>query len=105
MGLIYSPVRCLWIHGRFSHVAVSLRVLTEKETLQGVPVFAKKDESVAVAPEVSSEASSARVAQQTSTLMSLLMAHESLSTASKASRVWLGEGLGSIPRRAHDRML
>ena len=52
---------------------------------------------------MSQEPTPARVAQQTNTLMSLITAHENLSVASKGSRVWLGEGLGSYPK--HERML
>lgn len=55
--------------------------------------------------EEAKQSTSARVAQQTNTLMSLIKAHDSLSSSSKASRVWLGDGLGSIPKRVHDRML
>ena len=37
--------------------------------------------------------------------MSLLKAQESLNLTSKACRVWLGDGLGSIPKRVHERMV
>ena len=46
-----------------------------------------------------------KVAQQTNTTMSLFKAHESFSAVSKGSKVWLGEGLGSIPKQVHDRMI
>ena len=45
------------------------------------------------------------VAQQTSTLLSLLVAQDSLGETQKATRVWLGEGLGSVPKRIHTRMV
>lgn len=44
---------------------------------------------------------STRVVQQTNTLMSLINVNES----SKASRVWLRERLGSIPKRVLEHML
>ena len=47
--------------------------------------------------------SMAKVASQTATIMLLLK--DSLNPASKTGRVWLGEGLGSIPKRVHDRVL
>ena len=37
------------------------------------------------------------LAQQASTLISLLSAQSSASTSSKAQRVWLDDGLGSLP--------
>ena len=45
------------------------------------------------------------IAQQASTLISLLSSQSSLASSSKAPRVWLGDGLGSLPKRIHDRML
>ena len=45
------------------------------------------------------------VAQQRSTLLSLLVAHDTSGTAQKSTRVWLGEGLGAIPKRVHTRMI
>lgn len=46
-----------------------------------------------------------KVASQTATIMSLLKVQESLNPISKPGRVWLGDGLGSIPKRVHERML
>ena len=37
--------------------------------------------------------------------MLLMKAHESFSATTKALKVWLGEGLGSIPKRMHEHML
>lgn len=71
-----------------------------KEALKDTPVFDKGS-----ATEAQVVASPAKVAQQTSTIMSLITAHDSLNVAAKGSRVWLGEGLGSLPKRVHDRML
>ena len=96
---------CACVHCYLSYAAVSLGVVPEKEALVGVPLFSKGSEAVKGDPKESPESSSARVAQQTNTLMSLIKAHESLSAPSKASRVWLGEGLGSIPKRVQERMM
>ena len=49
--------------------------------------------------------SMAKVASQTATIMSLLKVQESLNPASKTGRVWLGDGVGSIPKHVHERML
>ena len=85
-----------------SYVTASLGKLPGEDELKDAPVFPQtKDKEVG---EIQ-ESASARVAQQTNTLMSLINAHDSLSASSKASRVWLGDGLGSIPKRVHDRML
>ena len=83
-------------------VTVSLGKMPGEEALKGTPLFSKGKE--ADATEIR-EPTSTRVAQQTNTLMSLINAHESLNVASKGSRIWLGEGLGSIPKRVHERML
>ena len=49
--------------------------------------------------------SMAKVAGQTATIMSLLKAQESLNPASKSGREWLGDGLGTIPKRVYELML
>ena len=46
----------------------------------------------------------AKVAGQTATIMSLLKVQESLHPVSKTGRVWLGDGLGAIPKRVYERM-
>lgn len=85
--------------------------------LEGVPTFKSptdpkvgvpnskegttKDTSGTAVPE----GDSVTIAQQASTLISLLSAQSSTSSSSKAHRVWLGDGLGSLPKRIHDRML
>ena len=83
-------------------VTVSLGKMPGEEALKGTPLFSKGKE--ADATEIR-EPMSTRVAPQTNTLMSLINAHESLNVASKGSRIWLGERLGSIPKRVHERML
>ena len=70
-------VWCACIHCYLSYAAVSLGVVPEKEALEGVPLFSKGNEAVTVDPKESQESLSARVAQQTNTLMSLIKAHES----------------------------
>ena len=96
---------CVCVQFYFFYATVTLGVVPGKDTLTGVPLFSKESGSVTGAPKESQESSSARVAQKTNTLMSLIKAHESLNAPSKSSRVWLGEGLGAIPKRVHECML
>ena len=86
----------------FFFIAVSLGKMPGEEALKGTPLFSKGEKAGAT---VTLEPTSGRVAQQANTLMSLINAHKSLSVASKGSRVWLGEGLGSILKRVHERMI
>ena len=86
----------------FDIATASLGKIPGEDELKDTPVFSQKEHKEAGEKQ---ESSSARVAQQTNTLMSSIKAHDSLSAASKASRVWLGDGLGSIPKRVHDRMI
>ena len=51
------------------------------------------------------EGSAAQLATQASSLMALLTSRAALDTPSKSSKIWLGEGLGSIPKRTYDRMM
>lgn len=56
--------------------------------------------------EVVQETREAWVAKQTSTLMALLSSPDIVSTtAAQANKVWLGVGLGAIPKRTHEKML
>lgn len=102
----YSSIRCIvdlvYIQTYPSYLSATLEKLPGSEELKDAPVFPSTVDKESGEP---TEASSAQVAQQTSTLMSLMKAHDSLSSSSKSSRVWLGDGLGSIPKRVHDRML
>ena len=47
----------------------------------------------------------ATIAQQASTHISLLSSQSGLASSSKSPRVWLGDGLGSLPKRIHERMI
>ena len=104
MGIIRSLVATIWgiiqrtwvgilLYPSFDIVTASLGKIPGEEELKDAPVFPQTEHKEAGGEQ---ESSSARVAQQTNTLMSLIKAHDSLSSASKASRVWLGDGLGSI---------
>ena len=79
--------------------------------IEGLPTFSGKDGAQNEKADESSpqhkddEPPVTKVAQQANTLMSLLNANAEWNTPAKASRVWLGEGLGSIPKRVHDRIL
>ena len=93
--------------------AVLLGTIPSKESLSGIPVFneeggrgkekAKDDDKEGQKTDIAD--TSVSVAQQASTLMSLLSAQQNLGASSKTMRVWLGEGLGSLPKRVHERML
>ena len=89
-------------------------VVPGKTTLDGVPTFGSTETSKKAVPgdgTVSNATKSAElgdsvtIAQQASTIISLLSSQNSLTSTAKASRVWLGDGLGSLPKRVHDRML
>ena len=101
---------------------VSLGTTPGKDALRGVPTFGKGkgktaekgkgkekgdtgSSTVEEDPAMQGVDSIAKVASQTATIMSLLKVQESLNPASKTGRVWLGEGLGSIPKRVHEWML
>ena len=90
-------------------VAASLGKQPEAGALDEVPVFSKEggggkgEEQKTDGKE--EQGTTSTVAQQTSTLLSLLVAHDTLGTAQKSTRVWLGEGLGAIPKRVHTRMI
>ena len=76
--------------------------------LAGLPTFTETDGDKSKEPDppsVSGNPPTATAAQQANTLMSLLSASAEWNAPSKSSRVWLGEGLGSIPKRIHDQML
>ena len=105
----FGLVGRVWIASTFPLCVVALGTLQEKGALAGVPVFGKEPDKIVEVDKDPTAAganeSVARVAQQTSTLLSLLATQEVLTSTSKSTRVWLGDGLGSIPKRVHDRML
>ena len=51
------------------------------------------------------ETSAVWVAKQESALIACLTSWEAPGAQSKSSKVWLGEGLGSISKRTYDRMI
>ena len=77
--------------------------------LAGVPTFAGlgsgPSKQLEVGGQLQEELPSLKAIQGTSTLMSLWSSQASLSAATRTKKVWLGEGLGSIPARTHERML
>ena len=93
----------------FPLCAMALGTQPEKEALAGIPVFRKEPDKIVEVDKdptaTRANESVARVAQQTSTLLSLLATQEVLTSTSKSTRIWLGNGLGSIPKQVHDRML
>lgn len=80
--------------------------------LKGTPVFSedgsesKEGEQKGNSGEQKEQQSDiGQAAQQASTLLSLFNAHSSWNAPAKMSKVWLGEGLGSIPKRLQERLL
>ena len=76
-----------------------------RDALQGAPVFPDAKEAGDGGKKEPQDAMAVCVAQQTNSLMSLIKAHERFEGSAKSSRIWLGEGLGSIPKRVHYCML
>ncbi len=51
------------------------------------------------------DTSGARLARQTASLMALLGARDNIGATEKTSKVWLGEGLGSVLKRTYERAM
>ena len=51
------------------------------------------------------ETAAVQVARQTSSLMALLNSQDLAGTAAKVTRVWLGEGLGTVSKRTYEKMM
>lgn len=91
-----------------SLITAALGLTPSTEKLKGVPTFSEegggsKEEEGDKPQDQQSEFNQA--AQQASTLLSLVNAHSSWNAPTKMTKVWLGEGLGSIPKRLQERML
>ena len=84
------------------YVIVAIGEFPREDALKGTPVFPDAKEAGDGGKKEPQDATAVHVAQQTNTLMSLIKAHESFEGSAKSSRIWLGEGLGSIPKRVHD---
>ena len=82
-----------------------------KESLQGVRTFTREEEENKEQPkdteeeQLSQQAGTNRAALQASTLLSLVSAHSSWNAPAKMTKVWLGEGLGSVPKRLQEKAL
>lgn len=78
--------------------------LPDEKELEGVPRAGRECEGTE-----SGESGGAKKADmgatQTASLMALLQTRAEGSLPSKLTKVWLGEGLGSIAKRTHERML
>ena len=83
----------------FFCVAVPLGQLPTGELLADAGIVPVSGEDGA------SDPLAAQTARQASSLLALLNTKSLGDTPAKAVKVWLGEGLGSIPKRTHDRML
>ena len=81
--------------------SVSLGTLPGGSVLAGLP----QSDGGGGSSREEGERSTAQLATQASSLMALLTSRAALDTPSKSSKIWLGEGLGSIPKRTYDRMM
>ena len=91
-------------------LAVTLGAVPSGKSLEGTPVINNEGgkEQVHTSEEGGEEDGGVEVrrARQAASLLALLSPQNLAGTPSaKASKVWLGEGLGSIPKRTYDRML
>ena len=84
---------------------MSLGELPSEGSLVGVPTFSKDDPGRGTDIECSKGKDEGTTAEQgTCTLMSLFASQSALASASHAKKVWLGDGLGSVPAKVHERM-
>ena len=81
---------------------MSLGKLPSEGDLKGVPTFSKDGSSHRT--EAGSTEEGAAAEQGTSTLMSLFASQSALASAAQAKKVWLGDGLGSVTAKVHERM-
>jgi len=87
--------------GVSSVVTVSLGMVPTESALADVPQL---EASRSTGGE-EGETSAVWVAKQESALIACLTSWEAPDALSKSSKVWLGEGLGSISKRTYDRMI
>ena len=80
---------------------MSLGTLPGGSALAGLP----QSEGGGGSSREEGEMSAAQLAMQASSLMALLTSRAALDAMSKSSKIWLGEGLGSIPKRMYNRMM
>ncbi len=97
--------------------AVPRGLLPSGSGLKGVPTFEdigkakgaergkESEDGISQEGKTNQEKDAATIAQQASTLISLLSSQSSLASSSKPPRIWLGDGLGSLPKRIHERMI
>ena len=95
---------CGWISVFLSRLMFSVSLGTlpgERSALAGLP----QSDGGGGSSREEGERSAAQLATQSSSLMALLTSRAALDTPSKSSKIWLGEGLGSIPKRTYDHMM
>ena len=90
--------------------SVSLGVVPSGSALQGLPTFLSGERGSGTVrmdevEDSGNESPAIRAARQTTTLMSLLGTQATWSAPPKMAKVWLGEGLGSVPKQTHERMI
>ena len=81
----------------FLYAAVSLGTVPSSDVLKGLLPF----EAGGSTGEEVGETLAVRAAKQASSLMALLSSQASM----KAQKVWLGEGLGSVPKRTYKKAI
>ena len=77
-------------------IAASLGTVPDQCALKEAPTFPENADP---------EGAVAKMALQTSSLLALLNAQDLPGVSAKATKVWLGEGLGTVSKRTHDRMM
>ena len=85
------------MHCSFHNTIVKLGVVPEEVQILGVPTFPAERSSEVVAAD-------GCVAGRVASLLSLLSSQEA-GLPARSSRVWLGEDLGAVSKKAHDRVL
>jgi len=85
----------------FLYAAVSLGTVPSSDVLKGLLPF----EAGGSTGEEVGETPAVRAAKQASSLVALLSSQAESGASMKAQKVWLGEGLGSVPKRTYDKAI
>lgn len=84
-----------------SSYIVALGTLPSELALAGVP----RVETGAVGGARAEETARTHIAAQTASLMALLQTRSDTLLPAKQAKVWLGAGLGSVPKKTHEKMM
>jgi len=85
----------------FLYAAVSLGTVPSSDVLKGLLPF----EAGGSTGEEVGETPAVRAAKQASSLVALLSSQAESGASMKAQKVWLGEGLGSVPKRTYEKAI